>query len=35
MCTCINCNGDFSLHAWLKVANENGQGHGHNVLLHF
>ena len=35
MCTCINCNGDISLHAWLKIANQNGQWHGRNVLLHF
>ena len=25
MCTCINCNVDISLHAWLKIANQNGQ----------
>ena len=35
MCTCINCNGDISLHAWLKIVNQNGQCHGRNVLLHF
>ena len=25
MCACINCNGDISLHAWLKIPNQNGQ----------
>ena len=25
MSACINCNGDISLHAWLKIANQNGQ----------
>ena len=25
MSICINCNGDISLHAWLKIANQNGQ----------
>ena len=35
MCTCINNNGDISLHAWLKIANQNGQWHGRNVLLQF
>ena len=25
MCTCINCNGYISLHAWLKIANQDGQ----------
>ena len=25
MCICINCNGDILLHAWLKIANQNGQ----------
>ena len=24
MCTCINCNGDISLNAWLNIANQNG-----------
>ena len=33
MCTCINCNGDISLHAWLKIANQNGHSHGRNALL--
>ena len=35
ICTCINCNGDILLDAWLKIANKNGQWHGRNVLLHF
>ena len=35
MCRCINCNGDISLHAWLKIANQNGQWHGCDVLLQF
>ena len=35
ICTCINCDGDISLHAWFKIANQNGHWHGHNVLLHF
>ena len=35
MHTCINCNGDISLHAWLKIADQNGQWHGRNVLLYF
>ena len=35
MFTCINCNGAISLHTWLKIANQNGQSHGPNVLLHF
>ena len=34
VCTCINCNGDISSHAWLKIVNQNGQCHGRNVLLH-
>ena len=34
-CACNNCNGDISLHAWLKITNQNGQWHGRNVLLHF
>ena len=25
MCTCNNYNGDISLHAWLKITNQNGQ----------
>ena len=25
MLTFINCNGDILLHAWLKIANQNGQ----------
>ena len=35
MCACINYNGDISLHVWLKIANQNGQWYGRNVLLHF
>ena len=35
MCICMNCNGDISLHAWLKIANQNGQWHGRDVILHF
>ena len=35
MCTCNNFNGGISLHAWLKLANQNGQWHERNVLLHF
>ena len=35
MCTCITCNGAILLHAWLKIANQNGQSHVRNVLLHF
>ena len=35
MCTSMNCNGDISLHAWLKIVNQNGQWHGRYVLLHF
>ena len=35
MCTCINCNGDILLHAWVKIAYQNSQRHGRNVLLHF
>ena len=34
MCTCINCNGNISLHEWLKIANQNDQWHGRNVFLH-
>ena len=33
--TCINGNGDLSLHSWLKIANQNVQWHGRKVLLHF
>ena len=25
MCTSIDCNGEISLHAWLNIANQNGQ----------
>ena len=35
MCTRINFNGDISLHAWLKIANQNGQCHARKALLHF
>ena len=35
MCICINCNGGISLHAWLKIAKQNGQLHGRNVILRF
>ena len=34
-CTCINCNGDISLHALLKIAEQNDQWHGRNALLRF
>ena len=34
MCTCINCNEGISLHAYLKIVNQNRQWHGRNVLLH-
>ena len=27
MCTCNNCNGDISSHAWLKIAKQNGKYH--------
>ena len=35
MWTCVNSNRDISLHAWLKIANQNSQWHRRNVLLHF
>ena len=32
---CVICNGEISLHACLRIANQNGQWHRRNVLLHF